>query len=33
MSEENKVLTRRSWEIVTEGNLDTLEDAPSRGVR
>src|SRR5215203_4305476 len=27
MSEENKVLTRRSWEIVTEGNLDTLEDA------
>jgi len=27
MSEENKVLTRRSWLIVTEGNLDTLEDA------
>ena len=27
MSEENKVLTRRSWEIVTEGSLDTLEDA------
>jgi len=27
MSEENKVLTRRSWEIVSEGNLDTLEDA------
>jgi steroid delta-isomerase-like uncharacterized protein len=27
MSEENKVLTRRSWEIGTEGNLDTLEDA------
>src|SRR5215203_2618433 len=27
MSEENKALTRRSWEIVTQGNLDTLEDA------
>jgi steroid delta-isomerase-like uncharacterized protein len=27
MSEENKVLTRRSWEIVTKGSLDTLEDA------
>ena len=27
MSEENKVLTRRSWLIVAEGNLDTLEDA------
>jgi steroid delta-isomerase-like uncharacterized protein len=27
MSEENKVLTRRSWVIVSEGNLDTLEDA------
>src|SRR5215216_7027277 len=27
MSEENKVLTRRSWVIVAEGNLDTLEDA------
>src|SRR5215203_5199995 len=26
-AEENKVLTRRSWEIVTEGSLDTLEDA------
>ena len=26
-AEENKALTRRSWEIVTEGNLDTLEDA------
>src|ERR671921_272666 len=25
--EENKDLTRRSWEIVTEGSLDTLEDA------
>jgi steroid delta-isomerase-like uncharacterized protein len=25
--EENKALTRRSWEIVTEGSLDTLEDA------
>jgi steroid delta-isomerase-like uncharacterized protein len=27
MSEENKVLTRRSWVIVSEGDLDTLEDA------
>ena len=27
MSEENKALARRSWEIGTEGNLDTLEDA------
>ena len=27
MSEENKALARRSWEIVTEGSLDTLEDA------
>ena len=27
MSEENKVPTRRSWEIVAEGNLDILEDA------
>jgi len=27
MSEENKVLARRSWEIVAEGSLDTLEDA------
>jgi len=27
MSEENKALARRSWEVVTEGNLDTLEDA------
>jgi len=26
MSEENKVLARRSWEIVAEGSLDTLED-------
>jgi steroid delta-isomerase-like uncharacterized protein len=25
--EENKALTRRSWEIGTEGSLDTLEDA------
>ena len=25
-AEENKALTRRSWEIVTQGNLDTLED-------
>src|SRR5215212_1831072 len=25
--EENKALTRRSWEIVTKGSLDTLEDA------
>ena len=27
MPEENKALARRSWEIVTEGSLDTLEDA------
>ena len=27
MSEENKALTRRSWEIVTKGDLDTLDDA------
>jgi len=27
MSEENKALTRRSWEIVAKGSLDTLEDA------
>src|SRR5215218_8263598 len=27
MSEENKALTRPSWEIVAEGSLDTLEDA------
>ncbi len=27
MSEENKALARRSWEVVTEGSLDTLEDA------
>jgi steroid delta-isomerase-like uncharacterized protein len=27
MSEENKALARRSWEIVTEGSLDALEDA------
>jgi len=28
MSKENKkVLTRRSWEIVAQGNLDTLKDA------
>ena len=27
MSEENKTLARRSWEVVTEGSLDTLEDA------
>ena len=27
MSEENKALARRSWEIGTEGRLDTLEDA------
>ena len=27
MSEENKVLTRRSWVIVALGDLDTLEDA------
>src|SRR5215211_1033173 len=27
MSEENKTLARRSWEVVTEGSLHTLEDA------
>ncbi len=27
MSEENKALARRSWEIATEGSLDTLDDA------
>src|SRR5215211_5256950 len=27
MSEENKALTRRSWEIVAQGSLDTLDDA------
>src|SRR5215210_5252608 len=27
MSEENKALTRRSWEIVATGSLDTLDDA------
>jgi len=27
MSEENKALARRSWEVVTEGSLDTLGDA------
>ena len=27
MSEENKALARRSWEVVTEGSLDTLKDA------
>jgi steroid delta-isomerase-like uncharacterized protein len=27
MSEEHKALARRSWEIGTEGSLDTLEDA------
>ena len=27
MSEENKALARRSWEVGTEGSLDTLEDA------
>jgi steroid delta-isomerase-like uncharacterized protein len=26
VSEENKALARRSWEVVTEGSLDTLED-------
>ena len=26
-AEENKALARRSWEVVTEGSLDTLEDA------
>ncbi len=27
MSEENKALARRSWEVVTEASLDTLKDA------
>ena len=27
MSEANKGLARRSWEIVTKGDLDTLDDA------
>src|SRR4028119_1842011 len=27
MSEENKALARRSWEVVTQESLDTLEDA------
>jgi steroid delta-isomerase-like uncharacterized protein len=27
VSEENKALARRSWEVVTEGSLDNLEDA------
>ena len=27
MSEENKALTRRSWEIVAQGSLETLDDA------
>ena len=27
MSEENKALARRSWEVGTGGSLDTLEDA------
>ncbi len=27
MSEENKAMARRSWKVVTEGSLDTLEDA------
>jgi len=27
MSEENKAMARRSWEVGTEGSLDTLEDA------
>src|SRR5215217_1749524 len=27
MSQENKALTRRSWEIVAKGNLDSLDDA------
>ena len=27
MSKQNKALTRRSWEIVTETNLETLDDA------
>ena len=26
-AEENKALARRSWEVVTQGSLDTLEDA------
>src|SRR5215212_10989122 len=27
MSEENKALTRRSWEIVAKASLETLDDA------
>src|SRR5215203_1105056 len=27
MSEENKALTRRSWEIVAKGSLETVDDA------
>ena len=27
MSEENKALARRSWEVVTEASLNTLKDA------
>ena len=27
MSEENKALARRSWEVVAQGSLNTLEDA------
>src|SRR5215217_2541871 len=27
MSEENKALARRSWEVVAQGSLDTLKDA------
>ncbi len=27
MSDENKALARRSWEVVVQGSLDTLEDA------
>jgi steroid delta-isomerase-like uncharacterized protein len=27
MFEENKALARRSWEVVAQGSLDTLEDA------
>ena len=27
MSEENKALARRSWEVVTEASLDNLKDA------
>ena len=27
MSEENKALARRSWEVVTQASLDTLKDA------